>query len=85
MRTINYSDGSTVKDCVIAVWDDLHEERSGFYRAFWVSAADINGSGSPVIGYCSPGGSHKTICAVITELRKLGYTDDVYRNGRKIA
>jgi len=69
---------------VIQIWDDLHTERSGFYRAFWCDSDDAS-IGSPVIGYCSPGGSHRTIRAAIAECRRLGYSDPVYRNGRLIS
>lgn len=81
MMDISYSDGSTVQDAVIDIWDDLHAERAGFFRAFWVSGPDAE-SGSPVIGYCSPGGSHRTIRAVAAEARRLYPGIDIYRNGR---
>lgn len=84
MTTISYSDGSTVESAVIQVWDDLHSERSGFYRAFWCADMEES-SGSPVVGYCSAGGSHRTIRAVIAECRRLGYDDPIYRNGRLIS
>jgi hypothetical protein len=84
MTDIHYSDGSTVKSAVIQIWDDLHCERAGFYRAFWCASAD-EGCGSPVVGYCSPGGTHRTIRAAVAECRRLGYTDPIYRNGRRLA
>ena len=68
---------------VIQIWDDWHTERAGFYRAFNCDSGDVT-IGCPVIGYCSPGGSHRTIRATINELRRLGYGDDVYRNGKLI-
>ena len=83
MTTIHYSDGRSIES-VIQIWDDLHNERAGFYRAFWCGSPD-DCCGSPVIGYCSPGGTHRTIRAAIAECRKLGYDDPVYRNGRQIA
>lgn len=80
---VSYSDGKTVENAVIAIWDDLHNERAGFYRAFWV--AEPNGTtGSPVIGYCSPGGSHRTIRAAAAEVRRLYPSDPIYRNGRLV-
>lgn len=81
---IIYSDGSVIESAIIQVWDDLHNERSGYYRAFWCDGPDAT-CGSPVIGYCSPGGSHRTIKAVVAEIRRLGYSEPVYRNGRKVA
>lgn len=82
-RDISYSDGTTVKNAVIVVWDDRHTERTGYFRAFWCS--DPNGTcGSPVIGYCSPGGSHRTIRAVAAEVRKYYPGESVYRNGREV-
>ena len=82
-RNIQYSDGSVVKAAVVVVWDDLHEERSGYYRAFWAAHPDAT-SGSPVIGYCSPGGSHRTIRAVAAEVRRYYPGEVVYRNGKPV-
>jgi len=81
---IHYSDGSTVENAIIQIWSDLHTERSGYFRAFWCASPEAT-SGSPVVGYCSPGGSHKTLRAVIAECRCLGYSEPIYRNGRRIA
>lgn len=75
---------ATLAPSVIQIWDDLHCERSGFFRAFWCSSAD-DSCGSPVVGYCSLGGSHRTIRAAIAECRRLGYGDPVYRNGRLLS
>lgn len=82
-ETIHYSDGSKVENPVVQVWDDLHEERSGFYRAFWCASSDAD-SGSPVIGYCSPGGTHRTIKAVAREVRRMYPDAEIYRNGRRV-
>jgi hypothetical protein len=68
---------------VIQIWEDLHNERAGFFRAFWCASPEAT-TGSPVVGYCSAGGSHRTLRGVIAEVRRLGYTDPVYRNGREI-
>ena len=68
---------------VVQVWDDLHNERLGYYRAFWTSAPDA-ATGSPVIGYCSPGGSHRTIKAVVAEVHRLYPGEVIYRNGRAV-
>lgn len=84
MATIHYSDGRTVENAVIVIWDDLHTERSGYFRAFWAQSPDAS-SGSPVIGYCSPGGSHRTIRATAAEVKRLHPYDPIYRNGRLIA
>jgi hypothetical protein len=84
MKDISYSDGSTVKDAVVVVWDDIGTERRGnWYRAFWASSPD-GASGSPVIGYCSPGGSHRTIKAVAREVQRYHPNEPVYRNGRLV-
>ncbi len=68
---------------VIQIWEDLHQERAGFFRAFMCDSGDAT-TGSPVVGYASSGGSHRTIRATINECRRLGYADDIYRNGRLI-
>jgi len=81
--SIFYSDGSTVHDPVVQIWDDLHAERAGYFRAFWCAAPDA-GSGSPVVGYCSPGGSHRTIRATAAEVRRLYPDARIYRNGREV-
>lgn len=80
MRTIHYSDGRAVPS-VVVVWEDYHSERSGYFRAFWSSAPDGT-SGSPVIGYCSAGGSHRTIKAVAAEVWRLYPGEKVYRAPR---
>ena len=81
---ISYSDGSTIKNVVIQIWDDWHTERAGFYRAFW--CADKDGyTGSPVIGYCSPGGTYRTIRAAVAEALRLYPGEQVFRNGKRIA
>ena len=81
---ISYSDSRTIDPAIIQIWEDLNNERGGYFRAFWCASPDAT-SGSPVVGYCSPGGSHRTIRATVAECRRLGYDDPVYRNGRKIA
>lgn len=82
-QDIHYSDGSVVKDAVIVVWEDNHNERSGYFRAFWSNSPEGT-TGSPVIGYCSPGGSHRTIKAVAREVRRYHPNETVYRNGRPV-
>ncbi len=69
---------------VIQVWEDLHEERSGFFRAFLCDSAEAT-TGCPVVGYCSPGGSYRTIRRVAWEALKMHPGTPVYRNGRRIA
>jgi hypothetical protein len=81
--TIIHNTLGQVKDCHIEIWDDMHAERAGFYRAYFVEPGGT--TGSPVVGYCSPGGSHRTIRATVAECRRMGYTDPVYRNNRHIA
>ncbi len=66
---------------VLVIWDDSHAERSGYFRAFWSDAP--NGTvGSPAIGYCSPGGSHRTIRETVREIRRQFPNQVVYRNGK---
>jgi hypothetical protein len=79
---IHYSDGRAVPS-VIVIWDDLHA-RSPRYRAFWSDSPDGT-TGSPIIGYCSPGGSHRTIRAVVAEARRHYPGESVYRLGRVVA
>lgn len=80
---IRYSDGRVIYNPIIAIWDDWHAERLGFYRAYWLASPDAE-SGSPVVGYCSPGGSHRTIRAAATEARRLYPGTPIYRNGKEI-
>lgn len=68
---------------VIAIWEDWHVERDGYFRAFWTDSP--NGHiGCPVIGYCSPGGSHRTIKAAAAEARRLHPDAEIYRNGKLV-
>lgn len=83
MKDISYSNGSIVKNAVVVIWRDLHTERSGFFRAFW-SDSPNGTSGYPVIGYCSPGGSHKTCKAVAREILRFYPGETVYRNGKPV-
>jgi hypothetical protein len=82
MRNISYSDGRTVPS-VIVIWEDLHNERAGMLRAFWADGPN-GSSGSPVIGYCSAGGSHRTVQAVAREVLRMYPGETVYRNGRAV-
>ena len=80
---VSYSNGKTVENAVVVIWEDNHNERAGFFRAFWGDSPDAT-SGSPVIGYCSPGGSHRTIKAVASEVRRYYPNEKIYRNGREV-
>lgn len=80
---VEYSDGSVVQNAVVQVWDDLHTERSGYFRAFFCASPTAT-TGSTVIGYCSPGGSRRTIKAVASEVRRLHPWVKVYRNGKEV-
>jgi hypothetical protein len=82
-NTIMYSDGSVVTNAVVQVWDDLHNERAGYYRAFWTDGPEAT-SGSPVIGYASAGGSYRTVRAVCAEVWRLHPDARIYRNGREL-
>ncbi len=83
-KAISYSDGRVVENPVVQIWDDLHNERAGYFRAFWCASADAT-SGSPVIGYCSLGGSHRTIRATVAEVRQYYPDAEIYRNGRAVS
>jgi hypothetical protein len=49
----------------LEVWDDLHNECAGYYRLFWARPGDS--TGTPAIGYCSPGGTYRTIKDAIAD------------------
>lgn len=80
---INYSDGSVINNAIVQIWEDSHQERAGFFRAFWCDSPGAT-SGSPVIGYCSSGGSHRTIKACAAEVRRLYPGEKIYRHGKEI-
>ena len=81
---IYYSDGHVVLAPVVQIWDDLHTEaRGNWYRAFWC-ASSVADTGYPVIGYCSPGGSHRTIKAAAQEVRRIYSGAKIYRNGKEV-
>lgn len=83
-RDISYSNGRTVYNAVIVVWEDYHTSARGvWYRAYWTNGPDGT-TGSPVIGYCSPGGSHRTIKAAALEAQRFYPGETVYRNGRPV-
>ena len=52
----------------LEVWDDLNNERPGFYRLYWVVPGET--TGCPAIGYCSPGGSYRTIREAVADGRR---------------
>lgn len=68
---------------VVSIWEDLHEERPGFFRAFEVSEPNAT-SGFPVFGFCSPGGSHQTIRATAAEVWRHFPEARIFRNGREL-
>lgn len=81
---ITYSDGSRVVGPVVCIWEDHHTERRGtWFRAFWCAGPEAE-SGSPVIGYASPGGSQRTARAAVAEVRRLYPEARCYRNGKEI-
>ena len=83
MEALHLSDGTVHPTTVVQIWEDWHNERSGFYRAFQCASIDAT-SGCPVIGYCSSGGSHRTIRAVVAEVRRLYPNERCYHNGREV-
>lgn len=48
------------KPSVIQIWEDLHNERPGYFRAFWCESPEAT-TGCTVIGYCSSGGSRSEV------------------------
>lgn len=82
MQTTDLPNPFITNTC-IQIWDDLHVEQPGFYRAFWTQdrASDI---GSPVVGYCSSGGSHRSVKAAVAEALRLHPGTPVYRNGKRV-
>jgi len=69
---------------VIRIEEDYHNERPGYFRAYY--ANDLMAPFiCTVIGYCSSGGSHKTIRATVAEVRRIDRTTPIYRNNRQIA
>ncbi len=52
----------------LEVWNDLNNERPGFYRLYWVVPGET--TGCPAIGYCSPGGSYRTIREAVADGRR---------------
>jgi hypothetical protein len=84
MNEIRYSDGRVIKNPVIQIWEDNHTEaRGNWYRAFWCENAEAT-SGSPVIGYCSAGGSQRTIRAAAREALRYHPGTPVFRNGKPV-
>lgn len=79
-----YTSGLVIDQAVAVIWEDRANEESGYFRAFWSDSPDGT-TGSTVIGYCSPGGSHKTIKEVVAEFKSLYPNEPIYRNGRKVA
>jgi hypothetical protein len=69
---------------VIQIWDDYHNERPGYFRAFYCNHP-MTSIGSPCIGYCQPGGSQRTIKAAVAEIRQRDKETPIYRLGIKIA
>ena len=56
---------------IIVIRPDLHNEQAGFFRAYQTASLDAP-TCCTVIGYCSAGGSQRTMAACIRELRRLG-------------
>jgi hypothetical protein len=83
VRILTHKHTFRTSEQVIQIWDDLHNERSGYFRAFWCSDPEAS-IGCPVNGYCSPGGSHKTISAAVREVRRMYPHVLIYREGRLV-
>lgn len=57
----------------LEVWPDLHNERPGRWRLFWAVPGDS--TMCPAIGYCSPGGTYRTIREAVADgVRRFGET-----------
>lgn len=67
-HTVNLSNGDSYA-ARLEVWDDLHNEKPGWYRLFWARPGES--TGTPAIGYCSPGGSYRTIREAIADGERL--------------
>jgi hypothetical protein len=72
------------KASVICIWEDLHAERSGYFRAFWCDSPTAT-IGSPVVGYASAGGSFRTIKAAAADAIQRHPGETVYRNGKPVS
>ena len=83
MASISYSNGLTVPQAVIVIWEDNHCERAGYYRAYWADGPDAT-CGSPIVGYCSPGGPFRTIRQTAADAKRRYSGEPVYRNGKAI-
>lgn len=68
---------------VIQIWDDLHNERAGYFRAYWCDSPTAT-TGSPVVGYCSLGGTFRTIKATALDALRRYPSTEIYRNGKPI-
>lgn len=66
---------------VVLIESDNHCERPGFFRAFSAASPDATVM-CPLVGYCSPGGSFRTIRACLADTLKREPSAKVYRNGR---
>ncbi len=67
---IDLTDGTSYK-CELQVLDDLHNERPGMKRLFWMNPNDS--CGCPAVGYCSSGGSYRTVREAIADgVRRFG-------------
>lgn len=54
-------------------WPDLHNECAGWWRLFW--AVPGESTMCPAIGYCSPGGTYRTIREAVADgVRRFGET-----------
>lgn len=50
---------------VLEVWPDLNNERPGFWRLYWRVPGES--CAVPAIGYCSPGGTYRTIREAVAD------------------
>lgn len=81
---IRYTDGSVIQSPVVVIEEDLHEEGSGFFRAFWAASPDATLM-SPVFGYCdSVGARNRTIKATAREVLHYYRDAQIFRNGRLV-
>lgn len=69
---------------VCLIENDLHAERSGFFRAFYAADPDA-ATMCTVFGYCTGGHSFRTIRETVSDFRKFDKATPVFRNGKRLA
>ena len=68
---------------IIVIEDDLHEERAGYYRAFYADDVDAR-TMSPMVGYAMVGGVFKTIKETAADARRRDSSTRIFRRGKEL-